>query len=130
MNKRAAFSIVCKRRRVSSVLCHAHGQTTRNQRLELTSRTGDNGDGRLHSATPLMSSIRYRNTGECLLTCYSCLFLPPLKFADTGLLSNTSGGYGQTLRHSFTCRRTWKAQELWRKKDNVLSLVFHHHQHR
>lgn len=81
-----------------------------------TSRAGDNDDGRLHSSTLLMSSIRYCNAGECLLTCYSCLFLPPLKYADTGLLSNTSGGYGQTVRHSFTCRHTWKAQELWRKR--------------
>lgn len=86
------------------------------QRLWFTSTAGNNDHGGLHSSTLLMSSIRYCNAGECLLTCYSCLFLPPPKCADTGLLSNTSRGYGQTVRHSFTCRHTWKAQELWRKR--------------
>lgn len=51
MNKRAAFSIVCKTRCVSSAFCHAHGQTSRSQRSEFTARTGDDGDGRLHSSS-------------------------------------------------------------------------------
>lgn len=89
------------------------------------SRIGDNDDEQLHSTALLMSSIRYCDAGECLLTCYSSLFLPPLECADTGLLSNTSAGYGQTVKHSFTCRHTWKAQELWRKRIMSSSTIFY-----
>lgn len=99
-------------------LCHAHRRTLWNQWFWFSS----------HRELVTMTAVAFihqhcwwapSDTAMLVSVCWPATPVssyPPLKCADTGLLSNTSGGYGQTVRHSFSCRHTWKAQELWRKR--------------